>query len=59
MCVCGGGGEPCPPPGDLPNARIKPRCLMSTALAGGFFISLSHLGSRQLGENILDRTKEF
>ena len=43
-------GLSCPLPGDLPNARIKPRCLMSTALAGEFFITLSHLGSRQLGE---------
>ena len=28
---------PCPPPGDLPNPEIKPRSLMSPALAGGFF----------------------
>ena len=28
---------PCPPPGDLPNPGIKPRCLMSPELAGGFF----------------------
>ena len=26
-----------PPPGDLPNPRIKPRILVSPALAGGFF----------------------
>ena len=26
-----------PPPGDLPNPRIKPACLTSPALAGGFF----------------------
>ena len=30
-------GLPCPPPGDLPNPRIEPTCLMSPALAGGFF----------------------
>ena len=30
-------GLPCPPPGDLPNPRIKPESLMSPALAGGFF----------------------
>ena len=27
-------GKPCPPPGDLPDPRIKPT---SPALAGGFF----------------------
>ena len=27
----------CPPPGDLPDPRIEPACLMSPALAGGFF----------------------
>ena len=31
------GGWPCPCPGDLPDAWIKPMSLMSTALAGGFF----------------------
>ena len=31
------GGWPCPFPGDLPDAWIKPMSLMSTALAGGFF----------------------
>ena len=30
-------GLPCPPPGDLPNPGVKPRSLMSSALAGGFF----------------------
>ena len=30
-------GLPCPPPGDLPNPRIKPVSLMSPALAGRFF----------------------
>ena len=30
-------GLPCPPPGDLPNPRIKPTSLMSSALASGFF----------------------
>ena len=27
----------CPPPGGLPHPRIEPTCLMSPALAGGFF----------------------
>ena len=31
------GGSPCPPPGDLPNPRIKPSSLTSPALAGGVF----------------------
>ena len=30
-------GLPCPPPGDLPNAEIKPLSLMSPAVAGRFF----------------------
>ena len=30
-------GLPCPPPGDLPDPGIKPKSLMSPALAGGFF----------------------
>ena len=30
-------GLPFPPPGDLPNPRIKPASLMSPALAGRFF----------------------
>ena len=30
-------GLPCSPPGDLPNPGIKPTCLTSLALAGGFF----------------------
>ena len=33
---------PFPSPGDLPNPEIKP---MSPALAGGFFLPLSHLVS--------------
>ena len=28
---------PCPPPGDLPDSRMEPVSLMSSALAGGFF----------------------
>ena len=28
---------PCPPPGDLPDPEIKPKTLMSPALAGRFF----------------------
>ena len=31
------GGLSCPPPGDLPNARMEPVSLTSPALAGGFF----------------------
>ena len=30
---------PCPPPGDPPNPRIEPICLMSPALSGRFFTS--------------------
>jgi len=30
-------GLPCPPPWDLPDPAIKPKCLTSFALAGGFF----------------------
>ena len=30
-------GLPCPTPWDLPNPRIKPASLMSSALAGRFF----------------------
>ena len=29
-------GLPCPPPGDLPDPGIEPKCLTSPALAGGF-----------------------
>ena len=32
-------GLPFPPPGDLPDAGIKP-CLLSPALAGGFFTTV-------------------
>ena len=30
-------GLPCPPLGDLPDPGIEPKCLLSPALAGGFF----------------------
>ena len=30
---------PCPPPGDLPDPGIKPKCLTPPALVGGFFTS--------------------
>ena len=30
-------GLPCPPPGDLPNPRIKPVSPVATVLASGFF----------------------
>ena len=32
-------GLPCPPPEDLPNPGIKYTSLMSSALAGGFFVN--------------------
>ena len=32
-------GLPVPPPGDLPDPRIKPADLTSPALAGGLFIT--------------------
>ena len=32
-------GLPCPSPGDCPDPRIKPASLMSSALAGRFFIT--------------------
>ena len=32
-------GLPLPPPGDLPDAQIKPTSLVSPALAGRFFTS--------------------
>ena len=35
-------GWPYPPPGDLPDPRIKPTSLMSPALAGGFFPTRPH-----------------
>ena len=37
-------GLPCPPPGDLPNPRIKPVSLMSPSLAGRFLNHQHHLG---------------
>ena len=37
-------GLPCPPPGDLPNPRIKPPFLVSPALQAGSLL-LSHWGS--------------
>ena len=30
-------GLPCPPPGDLPDPRIRAKSLMPPASAGGFF----------------------
>ena len=35
----------CPPPGDLPNPRIKPPFLMSSALASGFFTTCTTWGA--------------
>ena len=34
-------GLPCPPPGDLPNPGVEPSSLMSPALAGGFFATIT------------------
>ena len=34
-------GLPCLPPGDLPDPGIKPASLMSPALAGGFFTTIT------------------
>ena len=34
-------GLPCPPPGDLPDPGIEPTSLTSSALAGGFTISIT------------------
>ena len=34
-------GLPFPTPGDLPNPGIEPKSLVSPALAGGFFITVS------------------
>ena len=34
------GGEPCPPPGDLPDPGIKPMSPASPALAGRFFTAV-------------------
>ena len=34
-------GFPCPPPGDLPGLGIKAESLMSPALAGGLFTTIT------------------
>ena len=36
---------PCPPPGDPPDPGIEPTCLVSPALAGGFFTTGAPLGA--------------
>ena len=33
---------PCPSPGDLPDLEIKPKSLLSPALAGGFFTTITN-----------------
>ena len=33
-------GLPCPTPGGLPDPGIEPACLVSPALAGGFFTAV-------------------
>ena len=34
-------GLPCPPPGDLPDPGLEPSSLESSALAGGYFTTVS------------------
>ena len=43
-----------PPPGDHPDPEIKLSSLTSPALAGGFFLSLSHQGSPSCWLSILN-----
>ena len=40
-------GLPCPPPGDLPDPRIRAKSLMPPALAGGFFFTISGIWEDQ------------
>ena len=50
-------GLPFPPPGDLPNPRIKPTSQVSPALAGGFFTistTWEALQPRELRPNLLN-----
>ena len=47
-------GLPCPPPGNLPNLGIKPKCLRSPALAGGFFATNAIWEALQEGEGLTD-----
>ena len=50
-------GLPFPPPGDLPNPRIKPTSPVSPALAGGFFTistTWEALQPRELRPNLLN-----
>ena len=42
-------GLPCPSPGDLPNAEIKPVSLTSCALASWFFTTSGHLDGPRFG----------
>ena len=44
-----------PPPGDLPDPRIEPSSLMSSALAGGFFTTepLGRLQRAHIGLNCI------
>ena len=50
-----------PPPGDLPDPKIKPASLMSPASAGGFFTTIvtweAHTGSS--GAQLADRLKQW
>ena len=46
-------GLPCPPPGDLPDPGIEPKCLASPALVGRFFTTSRHLGSPNLSSKSL------
>ena len=36
---------PFPPRGDIPNPKIKPKSIVSSALSGGFLTTSNHLGS--------------
>ena len=44
-------GLPCPPPGDLPIQGSNPH-LLSHALAGGFFTTITHLPMQEMQEAV-------
>ena len=53
-------GLPCPPPGHLSDPGIKPLCLVSPALAGGFFTTSTSWeapGTRDEDEKSTARTR--
>ena len=51
-------GLPCPPPGDLPNPRIKPVSPRSPALAGGFFTTSATWEAHQPSVHIVNESKK-